>query len=770
MSITAPTSKSSLHQKGRVALVFRLIVCAALVWLGASVPAGAQSIDIVLADNAEPLERYAAAELQRYLARLFDLSANVVPSPTRQADHVFLLGTAGHHPAVAAGAAAFPELSDQGFVLRTMPVDNRPSLAVVGGSPSATMWGVYELVERYGVRYLLDGDVFPEKKAFYLPEIDTVFEPVFRVRMWKMMGDFAMGMEGWGMADNRPFLDQLAKLKFNRIRVSNGPTQPFLEMKVKDIKRETATLWYGARFPITDDMPGRALFGNEKEFWNPDLPLPEAGCDAIIEAGVRHCRALIAYAHTRGLESNFVGAITDFPKEFAPAVPGAQAVNQLGQLTVGPGPTVLPDNPELNEIAGTVLRAIVDTYPDADSYGFPVNTESPSWVELYETAWQELDARHNLHEVTSLDAVLKAASQRTEFTGGADRAVKHVKGDLAGLCFLERLRTAPDILPKSKKPDAKFVYYEVSEELFPILSRVMPKDSELLIVLDYTPTRVLRRRDVLATVPEPEIPTILALTLQDDGVGVPPQLTTGSLHELVTAMRKYGLTGFCTRQWMTSDLDPCVAYLAKAAWDPATTPESAYRDHIQAVCGEAAVEPMLEAFREIETVTKAIEDHGLGIGFPVPNMIIRHWSPGPLGPELAEDRECYRRALAAVRKVPEPATETGRAYIRYWIGRLEFGIGFFDTIEACKRAATAEQAAKDAKEQGNDEAFRKNSAEAVELASQAATVAFQAIDTLAMVAKNRTDLGAIATMAEYIYRPLKEKAESIAAAPLQRAN
>ena len=25
---------------------------------------------------------------------------------------------------------------------------------------------------------------------------------------------------------------------------------------------------------ITDDMIGRSLFGNEKEYWNPDLPLP----------------------------------------------------------------------------------------------------------------------------------------------------------------------------------------------------------------------------------------------------------------------------------------------------------------------------------------------------------------------------------------------------------------------------------------------------------------------------------------------------------------
>ena len=45
----------------------------------------------------------------------------------------------------------------------------------------------------------------------------------------------------------------------------------------------------------------------------------------------------------------------------------------------------------------------------------------------------------------------------------------------------------------------------------------------------------------------------------------------------------------------------------------------------------------------------------------------------------------------------------------------------------------------------------------------AQTTAVQAIETFAGVAKNRADLGAIATMAEYVYRPLKRKAEELRA-------
>lgn len=746
----------------RYSSVVVLIVIAVFVFAGGVSDALGPSVDILVAPHPEPLETYAANELQRYLDRLFSVSSRVVSTPSERAECLFCVGRPAGFPDAETVCAGVPPMSDQGYLLRNEPWQNRPMLLIAGGSPVATLWGVYALAEQYGVRYLLSGDVFPEAgRPFFLPRIDKVFEPTFRVRMWKTMGDFAMGMEGWGMADYRPFIDQLAKLKFNRIRVSSGPSQPFLRMTVRGVTNTSATLWYGAHFPITEDMPGRSLFGNATEFWNPDLPLPDAGADAILAAGEKHCRELIAYAHSRGIGSNFVGSITDFPKEFASILPGTQPVQQLGQLTVSPGPTVRPDNPDLIEVAGTVLKTLVDTFPEADSYGFPVGTEWPSWIDLYASAWQELDTRYHIGEVTSLDAVLAAAGRRTAYTGGAARAVMQVKGDLAGLCFMDHLRTDPGILPKSKKPGAKLVYYEVSEELFPILPRVFPKEAELLVVLDYTPTRVLRRTAAFDQIPSKEIPTVLAVTLQDDGVGVPPQLTMGSLHRLVGEMRAHGLAGFCTRQWMISDLDPSVAYLARAAWDSGTTPESSSRDLIGAVCGEAAIEPMLDAFHEVEAVTAALEDHGLGLGFPVPTMVMGRWAPDAFSKELAADREGYRRALEAVRKVTAPRGEAGTEYVGYWVARLEFAVAYFDMLENVAKAAGAEQAAREAKQRNDADVFAAKLGEAAGLAEAARDGAYHAIDTLARVAKNQSDRGAIATMAEYVYRPLKGKAGAL---------
>ena len=69
-----------------------------------------------------------------------------------------------------------------------------------------------------------------------------------------------------------------------------------------------------------------------------------------------------------------IWSLVDFSSDFRSVVPGAQTVNQLGQLTVSAGPTIRPDNPELTEIGGEVIRSILNEYPDADTYGLGPGT------------------------------------------------------------------------------------------------------------------------------------------------------------------------------------------------------------------------------------------------------------------------------------------------------------------------------------------------------------------------------------------------------------
>ncbi len=232
-------------------------------------------VGIQIGPQACDLERYAAEELAGYLDKLFHVRTKPTAERPEAADCVLLVGTPETNPAMAEalGTQGWPKVSDQGVVLKRTVAEGKPALAIGGGSPAATLWAVYELVERWGVRYLLHGDVLPEPPgAFRLPETDVVLEPSLRVRQWRTINDFACGPESWGLDEHRRVIDQLAKLRFNRIFVSVWAYQPFLDLKVKGIERKSASLWYDFHYPITDDMPGRHIFGKEPEFWNPDLP------------------------------------------------------------------------------------------------------------------------------------------------------------------------------------------------------------------------------------------------------------------------------------------------------------------------------------------------------------------------------------------------------------------------------------------------------------------------------------------------------------------
>ncbi|NOY42081.1 MAG: hypothetical protein GXP26_09625 [Planctomycetes bacterium] len=727
------------------ALGIALLVSSSIAW---AVPAQSGGnpikVAVVIGKEAPELDRHAATELCGYLEKLYGIRTTPSDKASKKAEMVILVGNPETNPAIAKaiGAEAWPKLTDQGLVLKRVSLDGKPTLIIGGGSPKATLWAVYELVERWGVRYLLHGDVLPDNAGeFQLPTEDVTLEPKLRIRQWRVVNDFASGPESWGMADYRPVLDQLAKLRFNRIYLSLYPWQPFLHWEHQGVARESAWLWFKFKYPITDDMPGRELFGNRHEFWNPDLPL-EAPYEEFVAAGEKLVHNLMAHAHARGMECMMPVNVLEFPPEFKELPGDWESVKQLESLTIVPGSKTSPDDPELIELAATVLQATVNTYPEVDylSLGMP---EHRQWAERYEEAWQALDAKYGISQITSLEDVIAAAGKRPGVPGGTARAIGEAKGDIVMLRFYDRLITEHRALAESKRPDMKFVYNAVAEELFPILSKIVPPGSETKNFLAYTPARVVQRREAIAQLDTEEVPAILIFTLHDDNVGLLPALTTGSLHELTKDLRQHGWAGFSTRYWLIGDHDPCVAYMARAVWDEEATPESVYRDQVRAACGAAAVEDMLTMFRELEETSILLEWKALGLGFAIPGMMMKHWQPGPMPETFAKAREGYQRALAAAKQAREKTPEEKRAYIDYWIGRFEFGIGYFDVIEAVRAAATAEKSSK------SDETLRH--------AEEALAKARTALEAYARVARDQSDRGAIATLNEYVYRPLKEK-------------
>ena len=726
-----------------VGLTLLLLLCS---WLACRSVGEQPRVGVVVGSAAPDLERFAARELCGYLAKLYGIQAWPERRPPSSAQFLFLIGNPGTNATVerAAQQEAFPEVSDQGIVLRRSELDGLPALIVGGGSPRATLWAVYELVERWGVRYLVDRDVLPEKrKDFELPDLDVVMEPVFRIRGHPTFQDFAASGEAWGVADFHVLIDQLAKMKFTRMNIYAYGWQPWLHWEHKGIQRRSASLWYGYRYPITPEMWGRELFEDAEEFWNPDLPLG-GSYEETMAAGEQQVHSLIEHAHRRGMDCDLSVPTTDFTPEFAPLLDGAEKSSILTGLTVVPGATTSLDDPKLYELATAVLRHAVDTYPEVD-YLTVWMPEFRQWTDEYERAWKALDGKYGVGQVLSLPDLLAAAANRKGWNRGVERAVNMVKGDIAALYFYDRLLRDPKVLEGTLRPDIPFVYGEPAEELYPILDRILPGGWQISAHPENNPVLLLSRPQVLTALASQQAPGILHMTIDDDVLGLVPQLTPNTLHKIFPLMRQSAWAGFIARERFPGDHDWPLAYMARAAWDAEVTPDAVGRDLLAAVCGTSCGESLLEAFHQVEaaTLTMVLAPSRSAIAFPVPRMVMKYWTPKPAPEYMGKARSEYETALVAARRALEAARPEGRWYPDYWVGRLEFAAGYVEAVETVHRAAVAEAAGR----------FE----EALGHAGQAYDTLHRATLSYARVARNPTDLGAIAVVNEYGRRALTAK-------------
>jgi len=730
-------------QIARVAAICGIVI---LYTLGLNASPTSNHVVVIVGNNAPDLENFAASELCGYLDKLFDIHIQPNTKLSGSPDAVFLIGSPATNPLIK----AFPQVSDQGIVLRRAP-GQTPTLIVGGGSPKSTLWAVYELAERWGVHFLNDRDALPKKSAFSMPDLTVQMEPIFRVRAHGTTNvDFADSGEGWGIKDFRRLIDQLAKMKYNRINVGGFAWQPYLPYEVEGIKRQTATLWYGFKYPITPDMPGRSVFPTDaKEFWNPDLP-PDGMPDELLKAGVQLQHELIDYGKSRGMECVTGASVSEYPKEFAPILGGAVPIHMMSHLTTTPGPDTKLDDPGLHKLASAVVRATIDTYPKVDRVSLSIN-EWRQWTDQYKRAWDALDKKYQIGEITSLDQVLDRSLHRAGYAWGANfskadlekKASDEVKGDLASLYFFDWLVKESGAVSESKRPDMKFLYWGFAEELYPILPKVLPPNSELEVMPDNFLTHLLQRPAILTALSGGPIKPIINLTMDDDNIGIIPQMTTSSLQKVLEILRKSHWEGIVARERFPGDHDTERAYLARAAWDPDADPDKIASDQLKAVCGERCGEELVTTMHSIDAATIVWERDDEHFSFPVPQMLMKYWKAGPLPDYLEENRKNYEQGWKAAQRAVSASTPEGASVAEFWAKRMEFSVKYIIAVEFVRRAATAEEA--------------HQPQQAVDEATKALASLRESIEAYAEVARNQSDRGSIAVAVEYGSRPLEKK-------------
>lgn len=196
---------------------FRHVLCVLLMLTSTAVLAeesglaltvnGASQFAIVRPADASPSQIYAAEELQRFAKEMTGAELPVIADDQPLPAKAILLGVTRHTQAVLGETPDLAELGDDGFRI----VTRVPHVLVIGSPVRGTLYGVYELLEKYGGCrwYAKHCSSIPKLDSWTLPQVDETQVPAFAMRepfWWGMFdGDFAARCKVNG---NRPDLKE----------------------------------------------------------------------------------------------------------------------------------------------------------------------------------------------------------------------------------------------------------------------------------------------------------------------------------------------------------------------------------------------------------------------------------------------------------------------------------------------------------------------------------------------------------------------------------
>ena len=157
----------------------------------AIVVAGQSRAQIVISGKPTFLEQFAASELQAYLEKISGVKLPIVEESQRDsALYAFFLGNTRRSKELGI-APDERAMGRDGFALRSMS----NGLIVLGRNELGTLFGVYELLERYfDIRWFMPGDrgeCVPRKETLHMGQVDLIYKPSFRVR-WVGSGEWPL--------------------------------------------------------------------------------------------------------------------------------------------------------------------------------------------------------------------------------------------------------------------------------------------------------------------------------------------------------------------------------------------------------------------------------------------------------------------------------------------------------------------------------------------------------------------------------------------------
>ena len=501
--------------------------------------------DVVVAVDAGWHERAAAAEVLRYLY----LRTGVRPVLKEAASFsripsgaVAVLEKGG---ALARGlddpdaAGRIAALGPEDYWLKTLARGSKRIVLVAGGGGPGVLYGAYQLAEKLGMRFGLEGDVVPDVRVpMPVLDLDETGEPLFAVRGIQPFHDFPEGPDWWTLESYKAILGQLPKLRMNFFGLHTYPENPSKEHGATP--NAEPTVWIGrqtdfrpdgtvtASYPASYQNTARGNWGYESkktgdfhfgagllferdDFGNdvmdgfsPDPATPEAS-DEVFDRAAAVFRNAFSLARRLGVKIS-VGTET------------ALTVPDLVKKRLADSGRDPKDPAVVKDLYKAMFERIVAAYP-VDYYWFWTN-EGWTWDDASPEAIQAV--------TTDLDMAVQAW--------------KEVAPPF-------RLATCGWVLgPPSNRT---------------LFDQVLPKDVAMSTI----------NREVGKAPVDPGFSRVRGRSLwaipwmEDDPALTSPQLWAGRMRRDAADALRYGCDGLLGIHWRTRVLSANVLALARAAWD-----------------------------------------------------------------------------------------------------------------------------------------------------------------------------------------------------------
>ena len=588
---------------------------------------------IVVESQRGGLYRLAGRDLQKYIAKLTGARLPIV-EPTEVSRHpidrpqILIGGPEANRlvkKAVGSGRMDWMELKPEGFVLKTLELEGRPTLIIGAGDPAGALYGTYDWLERQGIVFQLNSDIIPARRdSLVLAPLNVRQESPFARRGYGLASCFEHRAI-WSYADLVKFIDQMAKLKFNYLIWFWFPQEPYLQYSYRGEKKRMGdvSFWEGGyTLPQTDfgsyraeDMEvGREIFEKfGKEHLAPDEWQGVQDQDQVFAAAQRLLQRVIHHAKQRNvrvwLAIESLNALPTNLARFCRRPHRERGTNPL-PFSRYMATYVCPTDPTVHEINSLRLKALVETYPEAEGYIM--------WLPELSPVCDHPEDRELMKRAQPMIAGLR--ERLRPYTGQETFTEEwmddFIRSGVGSIHLIEKILEARDQIARRVKIGAGGWYWGKAY-LLQAFDDWLPKDVGYSVggksIFAHSPM------GAFGGLGERERVAITELDYDTAMFGLQFHVRLYDRERLLEGARENGATGVIP--WLNrgpQETEWLSRYFAEGAWNPGLTPEAFYRGYAGKVFGESAREDMLQAFMTLEE--KEFNTSGPNTGGPNKDM------------------------------------------------------------------------------------------------------------------------------------------------------